>query len=207
MQIIEKIPSTIDFHLHARTRGLGISGAKYLRMIKRCSSWPLAVDLVETKAAFSAVSSHHVSACLLLVACLHTPVFMNLLTFVSPACLWNRPSHKSLKVKTRLGKKMKQNRPIPQWTRMVSCGECIHFMCDAGGGALWWWCALVLLIDRLLNVACCRKLAVPFATTLSEGTGVAPSLDFKCLCCLWLLWRPEFIDADVLKVSRVKLSK
>nr|ABX44844.1 putative 60S ribosomal protein RPL39 [Flustra foliacea] len=27
-------------------------------------------------------------------------------------------SHKSLRIKLHLAKKMKQNRPIPQWTRM-----------------------------------------------------------------------------------------
>ena len=28
------------------------------------------------------------------------------------------PSHKSLRTKTTLAKKMKQNRPIPQWIRL-----------------------------------------------------------------------------------------
>jgi len=31
---------------------------------------------------------------------------------------FNMPSHKSFRIKRKLGKKMKQNRPIPQWVRL-----------------------------------------------------------------------------------------
>jgi large subunit ribosomal protein L39e len=30
----------------------------------------------------------------------------------------HRPSHKSFRTKQKLGKKMRQNRPIPQWIRL-----------------------------------------------------------------------------------------
>ena len=41
-----------------------------------------------------------------------------LLTHLAPSLASAQPSYKTFKIKKILGKKQKQNRPIPQWIRM-----------------------------------------------------------------------------------------
>ncbi|EQC32405.1 60S ribosomal protein L39 [Saprolegnia diclina VS20] len=52
------------------------------------------------------------------MACFHWPEF-----FLKSS---NMPSHKSFRTKTILAKKMKQNRPIPQWIRLKT-GNTIRY--------------------------------------------------------------------------------
>ena len=44
--------------------------------------------------------------------------FKFLIYYIIPTLTMHRPSHKSFRTKQKLGKKMRQNRPIPQWIRL-----------------------------------------------------------------------------------------
>ena len=84
-----------------------------------------------------------------------------------------QPSHKTFRIKKKLAKKMRQNRPIPHWIRLRTDNTIRSFQhsCSVFNHIN----SFVLLVLNLASYFGMYSSGI----MLSEGTGAALSLDFK----------------------------